>query len=130
MGVHGTFVIGQYHWLVNSIINPYENNNSVIKQFVKDIPRSPTLHCKKARFRNLYFSIKDISIYISIKIQTSTSQTFTFQAVLPQILLSNSQNKNLLKRTLKFQKEDNLSHWSRYADPEAAVRNVLQNRCS
>ena len=50
--------------------------------------------------------------------------------MLPQILLSNSQNKTLLKRTLKFRKEDNLSHWSRYADPEAAVRNVIQNRCS
>ena len=80
--------------------------------------------------RNLYFSIKNISIYISIKIRTSTLQILTFQAMLRKILLSNSQNKTLLKRTLKFRKEDNLSHWSHYADPEAAVQNVLQYRCS
>ena len=33
----------------------------------------------------------------------------------------------LLKRTLKFQKGGNSSHWSRYADPKATLRNVLKS---
>ena len=32
-------------------------------------------------------------------------------------------------KTLKFQKGGNSSHWSLYADTEAAIQNVLQNRC-
>ena len=40
--IFDNFVIGQYHWLINSIIT----------QFAKDVPGSPIMHCKKARVYN------------------------------------------------------------------------------
>ena len=70
-----------------------------------------------------------------VKFQTFSFQAFTFPAILPRILIPNSQTcrdfpRSVFQKTLKFQKEDNSSCWSLNADIEAAIHNILQNRCS
>ena len=69
-----------------------------------------------------------------IEFQTFPFQEFTYQAILPGIVIPNSQTKyfplSVIQKTLKFQKGDKSSRWSLYANLEATVQNVLQNRPS
>ena len=65
-----------------------------------------------------------------VKFQTFSLQAFTF----PSSLIPNTQSRHFLwspiQKTLEFRKGDNNSRWSPYADLEAAIQNILLNRCS
>ena len=59
-----------------------------------------------------------------VKFQTFPFQVSTFQAILPGILILNSQTRHfpwsVIQKALKFQIGNNSSRWSLYADSEIA----------